>query len=432
LSAVVAVGALGLAAPHAQAAPETQSATADTTYPEFDELVNLEMTGPDKLTKDQAVAAAGGVSARGDFSRQAAEQLGSSMLGGSYDAKTDRLHILVTTPEAAALATQIAADTGAKVDVVAGYPDLKVLEDLAVRVNQFIATLGPAPDDGTVFGAGVDGSTGTVRVTYQDDALRAKIEAAFNSPGLLSWNKSQEQFRLTNCVSRTSCGTPARSGIVIGQDVDGSGPIPAQQDCSLGFTATGSDASRWVLTAGHCISNDVQEIQCPPSGTNEIWGHAGQYFGPARCWGYDNGLSVDVARIRVDNPYWGPAGYIYNESAPNSPVNVSFALTSDSQIHVGDFVCLSAWHSTSGAACGTMVAPLAGYQAVSFQACAGDSGGGWYYPATMRTAAGLQHASGVGGTNCHDSGFHSLFTSIPKTNTFFDATGLAIVRVDTR
>ena len=70
------------------------------------------------------------------------------------------------------------------------------------------------------------------------------------------------------CTDRYNCGGPLRSGVVL------SSPFTYNDElCSMGFTASGSDGSRWAITAGHCA--DV-------TGDNTNWAHGAQNIGPMR------------------------------------------------------------------------------------------------------------------------------------------------------
>ncbi len=136
----------------------------------------------------------------------------------------------------------------------------------------------------------------------------------------------------TVCTTVSSCGRPLRTGVRIGYDPDGPGPIDAgghssyPGSCSEGFTARNHVVNDyvWVITAGHCDrTGPSYPFTCSSiSLTDGCWGHGQQFIGPVRE--AVDIASLDYMRIRNDNPYWvgAPRGYIYNRTNPDSPFRV--------------------------------------------------------------------------------------------------------------
>lgn len=163
------------------------------------------------------------------------------------------------------------------------------------------------------------------------------------------------------CTDRTACGNPLRGGIQIRPTAGGS--------CTGGFTAHGSDGSRWLVTAGHCGALD------------SAWRHGQQYLGPIRQRLHQN--QTDLARIRIDNAYWQTGGYLYAGGTTPIPIG---AVVSDNYLSEGDFICRAGW--VSGQYCGSVLIThdnpvLDGIQWIQLlrsDICAnpGDSGGPWY------------------------------------------------------
>lgn len=236
---------------------------------------------------------------------------------------------------------------------------------------------------------------------------------------------AQERSGLDACTDRFNCGKPLRGGLVLWNTFFGR----ANPLCSSGFTARATDGSKWVFTAGHCAN---------PSGEGITWAHGDQGIGPIKY--FVNAGNVDVARIHVRNSYWSTGGYIFNDAAPDSPLAVNGAIEYRDTIQPGDSVCLAAWHSTPSEACGTIVDSYSvdGMPSVTFDACQGDSGGGWYYAGPSggeRIAYCIHHGwTGPGpGTNCHMHAIDdSLFTAVPDMNAYWDSTASATIRVEVR
>jgi hypothetical protein len=218
--------------------------------------------------------------------------------GAWYDPMANRLHVYSIDDAFKSDALKMA--TGLNVDIAfekasSSYSDL---ETLASQINSTRSD--DAARHGTIE-AVADGGWNRVAVVVTDPSLLAAEKARYaQDPRVMIKDFTQVHPDVTTCSSRTACGTPPRSGIVIGIDADGSGPGSATQVCSLGFTASATDGSKWFVTAGHCASGNTA-TSCPSA--TACWGHGQQYFGPMRSIGFSG--NIDVGRIREDNSYWG-------------------------------------------------------------------------------------------------------------------------------
>jgi streptogrisin C len=380
------------------------------------------------IGETRARQAASNQGARVSFLNQIAAR-DINLFGGSwYDPQIDTMHVFATTNEMSDRVVTLAKRLGVLVAVELAPYSYPELEELAASINgQRDAT---EAKNNAVY-AGADGRWNQVTVVVSDPALVTKVQQQFSSePRVRVVALDEATSSNTSCTSRTACGSPARSGIVIGIDADGAGSGSATQECSLGFTAAASDGSKWIVTAGHC-SHGVGS--CPSSTT--CWGHGQQFFGPLRDVIFDGNL--DAARIRKDNSYWATGGYIYNGNSPDNPVDVDVAIIYRTSMQQGDTVCLAAWHSSSGADCGiiTNLVSVLGMVETSLQACSGDSGGGWYAPMSgLRWAYGIQSRADDPHDypNCHTSGKKSYFSALPDINAYWDSHAAATIRVETR
>jgi streptogrisin C len=335
------------------------------------------------LTRGQAVAAREGQEQRIAFLEQLQAQQPDSFGGSWYDPRTDTEHVNVVGSASAASVQQTGAKLGLHTTTHQVALSLKDLVSVAVQTQSKVDVIG-------------------------NRLVAANAGAA------------QQQAVPETCTDRLHCGTPLRSGIVLW--AQGLGNV-----CSLGFTARATDSSRWAVTAGHCGTL---------TGDGGIWGHGEQTIGPIR-YGRDSG-NIDVARIHVTGSYWSTGGYFFNANTPNTPLPVDYAITYRGTIQVGDAVCLSAWHSTVGNACGTIVDAFGSRNMpqVSFDACPGDSGGGWYFLTSSGTrwAYGIHHGQPDNTTlTCHNHAANdSIFTALPDLNDWWDSTTAATLRVEYR
>lgn len=417
LSGALLTGALGSG--HATAT----SSQASTSEPEIAEMVAAYLRDYPGIGADVALRAATGQGERATLVERLATSPGFG--GARYDPIANRLHIYAVDSAFESGVLKMAAGLNTDLAFEKATSSYRDLEALAGQINATVS------DDATRRSAIVavaDGSNNRVAVVVMDPGLLASAKSQYATDArIVVRDFSQVHPDPTTCVSRTACGTPARSGTVIGIDADGSGSGSATQLCSLGFTAAATDGSKWIVTAGHC-ADGFTATGCPSS--NACWGAGQQYFGPMRSIGFSGNL--DVGRIRKDNAYWATGGYIYNATAPNSPLKVNYSILARSTIVVGDVVCQAVWHAITGSECGTVV-NVASYQGLvetSIDSCYGDSGGGWYaLIGSQRWAYGIQSRADNGGI-CHGAGDHSYFSAIPDINAYWDSTSGATIRVE--
>lgn len=364
----------------------------------------------------------------------------AATFGGSfYDYRAGVWHLFAT--DAAA------ADTmAARARAIGVTPQTRVVRYSVARLHARAERIraGQDPMSKVSRQAGVDVFTNSVTVaaakaTSQDAMVR------YVAP------QSEDAGPDDACTDRRNCGAPLRTGIILWRRLSTGEEKPL---CSLGYAAKATDGSMWALTAGHCVE-----------AINETWGHGGQYLGAVRQCGkpYDPPASsapclqtgeVDVARVRISNPYWFTYGFGYIFYNPSTYVNVNYSILSRYTIEVGDGVCISGWHNNytgfpsgdpydrdevSVDTCGLISSqsdptrygmPTVG----GASACGGDSGGAWlFYPGNSQRWAYGVHRNGDKdlGDIC-GNGTKSWFSAVPSVNAFFDANSAAEIRIVTR
>lgn len=304
--------------------------------------------------------------------------------------------------------------------------DLKQLNALATQAQSALARAGLS----ATANAEVDipGNGVRVSVVPAKAAVARKAVRAIAATTVVEDSTASAVPVDVACTDRLNCGAPLRGGIRIGSGSTG---------CSAGFTATASDTSRWLLTAGHCGPVDSN------------WTHGEQAIGPIRqvangLWydaNVDRSVRVDVARIRIDSTYWKQAagGWLYNTASSTYPVKAAVAAQA---VPVGSTVCRSSYsrfHTESAAKCGKVVTSFDrnGYITVSgMVVCSGDSGGAVYYEnSTGKHAFALISAIyGPDGSEeeCVQPGFHSALSGISSIYHWLDANNGTTIRVDTQ
>lgn len=246
------------------------------------------------------------------------------------------------------------------------------------------------------------------------------------------------------CVSRVNCGAPIRGGVQIVSTWNTS------SSCSAGFSASGTDGSRWLMSAGHCAGNNQTGAWL-----DEPFRHGGEVYGPVRqrhsadvdgVW-FDAAVGrsvwLDFLRIRLDNAYWRqlPGGYLY--ATPSTTVDVKSALAPESLVQ-GQAICRSSYsphHPESAANCGTVISYNGPSNEVqiggAMVACEGDSGGAVY----VQVAGGGRRAVGFLSAFYYNAGpapvcrpsVHSILVSgLTWAYHYMDAYSGTTIRVDTR
>lgn len=390
--------------------------TEQTTgrVPQFNALVDAYQRDYPTLTDYQALRAALGQEHRIRLLERLQSQNLAGFGGSWYDPLTDTQHINAVGTATATQAAKIGAEAGLTVvthQVSYSFTELRAIAD---EINA-----GRHP----VFGAtAINAATPEVRTNKVTVALATadldrfrSAKAALTSVIVLK-ERDTRSWVQDACVDRETCTTPLRSGIGLWMH----SRRPAE--CSLGFTARAGDGSRWAVTAGHCGS---------ASGEFATWGHSAAAIGPIQA-GRDSG-NIDIARIHVTNPVWQTGGYLYDFFQPNVPAPLHYSITARGTIQAGDGVCLSALHSQRDN-CGTIVTAFGyrGMPQVTFDACAGDSGGGWFHITSYgeNWAYGIHSSSGA---PCHfHATYDSVFTAVPDMNDFWDATTAALLRLEER
>lgn len=413
IALVASLAATGLAA-----APSTAQARPHTA--QFEAAVAAFRAAHPEVGATEAVRRIDGQADRARLLERLGRGFPGTFGGSWYDGDTGIQHLQATSPAAARAFTALAAQAGVAVEVhAARFSHRQLRHEFQLLNSGAHPVLGAAARNRT--GIDVEANRVVVAVPEADvAAVRAELAAgAATTVDMVRVIASSGADAVEDaCVDRRNCGVPMRSGIILWQGQY------ANAACSLGFTASASDGSHWAVTAGHC------------GAVNSLWGHGQQAIGPMRQ--ARNTGSVDVGRIRIDSAYWRQStwGWFFNARDPNTPVPVDYAISAESTIQAGDTVCLSAWHSRIGLACGTVAEvndpDVRGMVRVrGFDACGGDSGGGWYWLSSTgaRWAYGIHSRSSSG---CHGSGGNSWFSSLPDINAFWDGSSAARIRVDYR
>ncbi|MFI6763643.1 S1 family peptidase [Micromonospora sp. NPDC050417] len=315
--------------------------------------------------------------------------------GAWFDPPTGLMHLSATTSAAASAAAKAAKDLGVRAETHVVSRSWAQLEQQAAALR--------AGTDGLARAAkgqvGIDVKTNSVVVAVPTGTLSTARTAAPAGVSVIADPNIQTEAD-AGCTSRLDCDWTVRAGAVL--KYNGSGT------CSVGFTARNASAQRFVYTAGHCNSG---------GGT---WSTGAQNIGPMT-----NSLqsgAIDAGIIRVDNSWfqYDSGGEIYAENA-NHSVALNYVAPTTGYLLVGETVCLSANFTEINGPnyCGTIgstsdAAVLGMVRVDGFDACGGDSGGGWYWlsSATYRVAYGIHSRSDAG---CHGSsgGTRSWFGSIP-------------------
>jgi streptogrisin C len=350
-----------------------------------------------RLTTAQARAAVSGEQARFDFySIMSADP--ATYGGAWFDPPSGVVHVAVTTAMARSRAVSLAAVLGLRVETHLVARSFVALERQAQAISAGTDALARAAQ-GHV---GIDVQRNQVTVARTPALNRATARSLRLPAGVALATGAPVQGENDVCNSRTTCNDSLRAG------------LQTNRGCSLAFTARGNGA-RWVLTAGHCTT-----------GNGVPWMTGGATFGVMRAALFSG--PIDAAIIEVNQaPYSGhTTGGIYMDTASGRRVDVVGVADRLSMIVTGERVCLSANTPEPNGLnpCGIVGASVdpnhSGMVRVDgLDACPGDSGGGWYWPADQgRFAYGIHSGSATG---CHGDGGGnwSRFSAIARIgNTF--------------
>lgn len=370
--------------------------------------------------------------ARLEFREMIPETLGEVFAGLRFEPVTNTQVVLVTDVGLAeARARDVVADAGFPIRFEQARYSFSELQALVNEIESGERRVDPS----LILNISVDHENNRVRILVDQ-----KVESDFAAllDDLVAENIVEVVARVDDgsvpevCTSKSSCGGPVRSGIIIWKDNDS---VPW---CSLGYSASASDGSRWIITAGHC-----------PDGINQTWGHGDQAFGPVREIKDPTSAptNVDVARIRLDSTYWkswvADSLLLQINSSnvvQNAPSDIDYTLRYRSTINTGDPVCISARHARWGDSCGVINDLYGAHDMVrvgDYDACGGDSGGAWVW----RQADGKYWGFGVhhggrqgcpyldnGGSNSSQG--YSLFSAMPDIYAYWDDKHSATIRAD--
>jgi hypothetical protein len=342
--------------------------------------------------------------------------------GTWYDFSADVVHVATTAGRQRAA---LQADGSAVGITIATHMVSRSLLDLELTRDRILAgSLVPGVDDGDQVRLDLPTNSVTIGAPADDRRRMAGLRLPAGTR-LVPVTKGPVGVPAA-CRDRLNCGAPLRSGVNIGTFFN-----RADAGCSVGFTARGTDGSRWALTAGHCVPQNHIDV-------GRLWGHGEQYIGPARQR-YDTG-AVDVARIRMDNPYWRQAGGGYMYATPTSTVDVDLAILYRSTIEINDSVCLTGRRYNPGDDnCGRVTRLYNERDLVEIsglKACGGDSGGAAYLLLSgARWGYGLLNSTSLRTApgDCTPANSKAYFSPLPDINRFFDSRSPTVqVRVETR
>ena len=325
--------------------------------------------------------------------------------GASFDPVSGVLKVFATNREIAGVAAETGKQLGLNVETKIVERSFADLERQAAEVRARNDELGKIAL--ATSGIEVENNRFVVAVT---PAQRAAIAESARLAGVtLVDARSVKIEEDAGCTSRSACDWTIRAGSMIWN------PSVGNNNCSVGFTARNSANTRYTYTAGHCSSGAT------------LWGTGNQSIGTLSS--SRNSGAVDAAIIPVTNPWFkfDSGGEIYNEFFPNRSVAVNAVAPTLSYIWSGDLVCLAAnFTSPNGPNfCGVVGtnsdSSVRGMVRVDgFDACGGDSGGGWYWltPSGRRIAYGIHSRSNSG---CHgsDGGSQSWFSALPTVKSTY-------------
>lgn len=358
-----------------------------------------------KMSEEAAKAAAEQQDARKKLYDEVLGRHEKAFGGAWFDPPSGVLHVAVTDREVGELALRHGEELGLKIEAHAVKRSFAELQAEAERLGRGEGTLGKVAR-GQV---GISVERNTVVVAVPERSL-AKLADVAREQGVELVADPQLDVEADVCTSRSNCDTTLRAGVRLWRSWAGN------DVCSLGFTARSSLFQRRVYTAGHCSN-----------GNGVTWGTGPTTIGTMQSsidwWAYDIGV--------ISVTHWLHAllndGQIYNEFGAGRSVPVVSSAPTWSYIWAGDTVCLAANYTQPNGfnfcgVVGTNSDPaVRGMVRVDgFDACGGDSGGGWYWLTSggSRIAFGLHSRSNSG---CHGSqgGNTSWFSPTPLADSLY-------------
>lgn len=392
----LATAVLALAGPAAPATAATGATAVDPAgVAALDSAVNAYLASYPQMTADQARSAALGQERRKAIAVEIAGRQDDSYGGAWFDPPTGILHLAATKASAVEQAQLLARRDGVKLATHLVARSFTALERQAEALRGGEGVLGQAAG-GQV---GIDVTTNSVTV-----ALPAKQLSTLTAPEGVTFvaDPGQKIRPDAGCTSRDACDQTIRAGAMMWRSDLG------VNWCSVGFTARNASNQRILYTAGHCAG-----------GSGVQWATGSEFIGGQAA--ILNSGAVDAMAINITNSWFtgDTGGEIYTQGGTFS-LPVKGAAGSLGFILAGETVCLAANFTipTGANNCGTVGttsdATNRGFVRVNgFDACGGDSGGGWYWlPASgNRFAYGIHEGSSTG---CHGDagGSTSWFTAV--------------------
>jgi streptogrisin C len=344
-----------------------------------------------EMTANAARAAVAGESSRHALYSALAAQ--PAFGGAWFDPPTGVVHVAVTTEKAGRAAVTLGTRLGVRVRTHRVARSFDELQAQAERIRTGNDALSQAAQDNV----GIDVRANRVVVSLP---ATSRLTAAMLPEGVSVSAEAPQQGEDDTCTNRADCNDTIMAGTWL------------SPRCSTGFTARGN-GGRYVLTAGHCTT-----------GNGVAWGVGGTTFGTME--NSRNSGGVDVSIIRVDQaPYTTQGGgYIFCAGCSGSFFPIVGVLRDIKTVALNERVCLSANVQDAAGVnfCGTVRSSSdsshRGMISVNnLDACPGESGGGWYWPADQgRFAYGIHSGSDTG---CRISGGHSWFTALPTIGSSF-------------
>jgi len=314
--------------------------------------------------------------------------------GGSwFDAPSGVFHVAVTTAQAEATAATLGRKLGIR------FQAHRVTRTFADLERQAAAIRGGTGALSAAAGGNIGLDVANNQVVVAVPALRMAALAADAVPaGVRVAPRKAAQVEPDVCTSRNNCNDSLRAGLLL------------TPQCSLGFTFRDrfTPNTRWVITAGHCST-----------GVGVTWSTGGTVIGTLT--GATDRDNLDIASISTTNATYlaDTVGRIYSHGATNRFVRVNGAPTRTSSIVAGDVVCLAANITTPTGANNCAVVNMVAdpqvrgmVKVTGYDACGGDSGGGWYQLTSdnRRNAYGIHSRSTNG---CGATPAESWFSPVP-------------------